>query len=196
MHALAKQYKTWRCDLTGEESHTCIMDCKEEYQSFYDWCEDAAIREKWSQLGSQLELLPIERGSYGLTHNDLHPQNFLLNEGEITVLDFDVCSYHWFAADIAIPLFFANWLGAPSSKPARRAYLAGFLRDFMDGYRRENSLEPTWIERLPLFLKHHQILLYIVFSHEWAGKPNPWQVKTLKNWRQNIINDVPVVDFL
>ena len=115
---------------------------------------------------------------------------------KITVIDFDVCSYHWFTADIAIPLFFAQWVGAPSAAVARRSFLKGFLNDFMEGYRRENSLDEAWLKRLPLFLKHHQVLLYIVFSHEWAVRPSPWQTGTLKSWRQKIINDEPVIDFL
>jgi Ser/Thr protein kinase RdoA (MazF antagonist) len=28
--------------------------------------------------------------SYGLIHNDLYPQNFLVDDGEISVIDFDV----------------------------------------------------------------------------------------------------------
>lgn len=48
----------------------------------------------------------------------------------------------------------------------------------------------------PLFLKHHQILLYIVFATEWGKKLNSWQANTLKNWRHSIINDLPGIDFL
>ena len=93
-------------------------------------------------------------------------------------------------------MFFANWLGAPQAALARRVYLAGFLHDFMEGYRRENDLDAFWIERLPLFLRHHQILLYIVFSHKWANKSNRWQTDTLKSWRRSILNDLPVVDLV
>jgi Ser/Thr protein kinase RdoA (MazF antagonist) len=194
MHALAKRYPTWRHDPAGVEPPTVIMDWKEEHQSFLGWRQEEDIRAKWVQLGSQLEKLPQTRDSYGLIHNDLHPQNFLVDNGEITVIDFDVCSYHWFATDIGIALFFADWLGAPEAEPARRAYLTGFLHDFMEGYRRENDLDAAWIERLPLFLRHHQILLYTVFSNEWKNKPNRWQTDTLKSWRKSILNDLPVVD--
>jgi Ser/Thr protein kinase RdoA (MazF antagonist) len=196
MHALAKGYKTWRHEADGSRPQTCIMDWKEEYDSFYQACKDIRIREKWRDVGSQLEKLPQARDCFGLIHNDLHMQNFLIDDGEITVIDFDVCSYHWFATDIAIPLFFADWTGAPKTEPARRTFLTGFLRDFMAGYNQANSLDEVWLKRLPLFLKHHQILLYIVFSNEWGKKPNSWQANTLKNWRHSIINDLPVIDFL
>jgi amicoumacin kinase len=196
MHALAKTYKIWRKPADASEPATCIMDWQEEYDSFYHWCKDLHIREKWREVGRQLAALPQTRDCFGLIHNDLHLQNFLLDDGEITVIDFDVCSYHWFATDIAIPLFFADWTGAPKTEPARRNFLKGFLQDFLAGYSRANSLDESWIKRLPVFLKHHQILLYIVFSNEWSKNRNPWQTNTLKNWRQSILNDLPVIDSL
>jgi Ser/Thr protein kinase RdoA (MazF antagonist) len=138
--------------------------------------------------------MPKTRQGYGLIHNDLHPWNFLVDsQGEITVIDFDVCCYHFFIKDIAIALFFANWEGNPGKGRSKDDYLTNFFHNFMRGYSLENELEGFWFRQLPLFLKHHQILLFTVFTDEWKT-PNPWQAKTLKKWKRQILNDIPVVN--
>lgn len=37
-------------------------------------------------------------------HNDLNPANFHVNDGQITLFDFDYCAYNWFINDISIAL--------------------------------------------------------------------------------------------
>ena len=56
----------------------------------------------------------------------------------------------------------------------------------------ENTIDEFWLKQLPIFTKHHQILLFIVFTDEWKI-PNKWQSDTLKNWQNQILNDIPVV---
>ncbi len=192
MHALAKTYKNWRREPEAGQSQTDILDWQQEHEFFANWCQNDNVRVKWNELGEQLQQLPQTRDCYGLIHNDMHPNNFLVDQGEITVIDFDVCCYHWFATDVAIPLFFADW-GDPPRRQTREVFLANFFADFMAGYNRENSLDEFWMKQIPLFLKHHQILLFIVFSDEWKNTSNKWQVNQLKKWRRYILNDIPVV---
>jgi Ser/Thr protein kinase RdoA (MazF antagonist) len=68
------------------------------------------------------------------------------------------------------------------------------MDDFLAGYSAENTLDQAWLKRLPMFLRYRLILLYIVFSNEWAANRNAWQEKQLRSWRQHIVNDTPVVD--
>jgi Ser/Thr protein kinase RdoA (MazF antagonist) len=193
MHALARRYPTWRREPPGDRPQTLIGDWRGEHASFAASCRDDDIRERWHALGSQLEALPQCRECYGLVHNDLHPGNYLVEDGEITVIDFDVCCYHWFAVDIAIALFFADWGGPPDPAQPRAGFLAGFFTDFMAGYRQENTLDPRWLAQLPLFLRHHQVLLYIFFSDVWDAGPPDWIAGTLRDWRRSILEDLPVV---
>ena len=192
MHAMAKTYRSWQKESGDEGKLSTINDWKEEHKFFQNWCQFDDIRGKWDQLGIQIEMLPRNREGFGLIHNDLHPWNFLVHKGEITVIDFDVCAYHFFAKDIAIALFFANWHGKPLRGQTKNDYLTEFFRSFMTGYSSENHLEAIWFKHLPLFLKHHQILLHTVFIDEWKT-PNKWETDTLRRWRRQILNDVPVI---
>jgi len=193
MHRLAKTYPKWRKDPGDGSPISEISSWQEEHQSFADWCQDDDIRAKWMELGKRIEQLPINRAGYGLIHNDLHPWNIIVNSrGEVTVIDFDVCAYHFFIKDIAIALFHVNWSGNPGKDSTKDQYLTQFFHNFMAGYARENTLEGFWFKQLPLFIKHHQILLYIVFTDEWKT-PNKWESETLTKWRRQILNDTPVV---
>jgi len=62
----------------------------------------------------------------------------------------------------------------------------------MTGYSQENAIDEFWLKQLPIFTKHHQILLFTVFSDEWKT-PNKWQSDTLKKWQRQILDDIPVV---
>lgn len=190
MHALAQRY-------TGGQH---IEGWREEHRSFSEWsADDPAIHEKWDALATDLARLPETPDGYNLIHNDLHPQNFLvrIEDGRprITVIDFEVCVHHWFVTDIAIALYFplVGWLRPPDKTMPRQAFVRHFWERFMAGYRGENRLDPAWQAHLPTLLKHHQILLYVVFSHEWQER-NEWQTRILDDWRQRILGDVPVLD--
>jgi Ser/Thr protein kinase RdoA (MazF antagonist) len=193
MHRLAKTFEHWRKDLNKGEAVSPIIDWKEEHVFFRNWCQFEDVREKWVALGEEIETMPITRKGYGLIHNDLHPWNFLVDSsGEITVIDFDVCAFHFFVKDIAIALFFANWIGNPGKRKSKDNYLTMFFQNYMRGYATENTLADFWYRVLPVFLKHHQILLFTVFTDEWAT-PNKWQWSTLHKWKRQILQDIPVV---
>jgi Ser/Thr protein kinase RdoA (MazF antagonist) len=193
MHHLAQTYPFWRKNYGEHKPTSPIIDWKGEHESFRKWCQYEQVREKWVTLGKEIETLPITRDGYGLIHNDLHPWNFLVDShGEITVIDFDVCTFHFFAKDIAIALFFINWIGAPIKGQSKDEYLTGFFRNYMEGYADHNLLPDFWYPKLPLFIKHHQILLFTVFTDEWKP-PNGWQRNTLNRWKRQILNDTPVV---
>lgn len=54
------------------------------------------------EIEIEIESLPKNSDSYGLIHYDFHPYNFLIDQGEITVFDFDDSLYGWFALDIEV----------------------------------------------------------------------------------------------
>jgi Ser/Thr protein kinase RdoA (MazF antagonist) len=196
MHRLANNYPFWRVNPEEGKPVSPIIDWQQEHEFFRKWCQYDEVHEKWVELGETIKTLPMTREGFGLIHNDLHPWNFLVDRnGKITVIDFDVCAFHFFAKDIAIALFFANWTGKPRKGQSKDDYLTIFFQNYMQGYDREFTLPEFWFTKLPIFLKHHQILLFIVFTDEWAT-PNNWQQKTLQKWERQILNDTPVVKIL
>ncbi len=185
MHALTQSY-------TGGEH---IGDWRGEVHFMTGWCPDEAVREKWRAMEAYLNALPQPRDAYGLIHNDLHPHNFLVDDGHITVIDFDVCNHHWFTTDIGIALFHAAWMGYGSDKDPN-VFLPGFFARFMEGYTEENTLDSFWLQQVGRFVDYRRLLMFSVFSNEWPEPRQPWQQHTLDHWRQGILANRPVVETL
>lgn len=185
MHAAAKQYPDWIYPFPAA-AHENIPGWQLEWQSFYTWCKDDAVKERWIAIRERLEQLPIDRSSFGFIHNDPHSHNMLVDGANITVLDFDVANCHWFATDIAIAtqsiLFeLSGGLDRPLIDPAP---LQQFLTHFKAGYHEENALASEWWTELDLFISYRRILLFIVLYDQLVKN-----AVALAKWKQMIMTE-------
>lgn len=99
---------------------------------------------------------------FGLIHCDLNPTNFHVQDGKITLFDFDDCAYNWFINDIAITLpMFSDFYehGDWEFK------ITQFFQWFMQGYEEENHLDEKWLDYLPASLEL-QNMITLVALHQ------------------------------
>lgn len=188
MHFLTQQYPTWQSSI-HPAAGAASLTWQEEWQDFYDWAQDDEVRQKWVDLRSALEKLPLERRSFGFIHNDLHQWNLLVDEGQITLLDFDVANHHWFITDISIAcssVLFDD-AGGMHRPVHHREKLVDFLRYFMEGYQREFQLDRDWLDKLDLFFAYRRILLFIVMQGWIASQP-----EMHASWRKMIMEQPTV----
>ncbi|MFF2855730.1 phosphotransferase enzyme family protein [Peribacillus sp. NPDC058002] len=147
-------------------------------------------------IKKNLDALPVHQDNFGLIHSDIHNGNFHFHEGKIHVFDFDDCSYHWFASDLAIPLYYLIWSLEREGIKGLDEYAAKFMRAFIKGYETENILAPEAYETIPLFLKLRDLTLYNFFHKKYDLKNADGQlIKTVKNIEQRIIESRPIVHF-
>ncbi|WP_265459781.1 phosphotransferase enzyme family protein [Enterococcus sp. HY326] len=134
---------------------------------------DEAVSQREQGLIHQLASLPKETAVYGIVHFDIHPENFLVEETQITLIDFDACQFNWYAADIASTLFFIVQTAAgPQKKLAeekRREFAEQFLIAYLKGYLEKKTIEPEWIRRLDLFMKYQMVDEYVAAQTYWQG---------------------------
>jgi Ser/Thr protein kinase RdoA (MazF antagonist) len=183
IHALTRRYRP-------AHPHA---DWRAEHDDLAAACGDADILARWNHLGDTIRGLPQPTDAYGLVHNDLHPWNFFIHHDELVLFDFGSCAHNWFVADIAIPMYWAAWAGTTHAGESPLDYLRRFAHHFMAGYEGENGLDRQWLEHLPLFMKHRQILLFIYFSY--ARSVNPWlRAHLLGDAERMIRADEPVID--
>jgi amicoumacin kinase len=202
MHALTQKYPLWckaEASSQPEASLSLLDDWEEEHRFFTQWNPEPKIIEQWMPLYDELARLPRERNNFGLIHNDLHQWNFLYNPevqsgSPITIIDFDVCTYHWFITDISIAMYHAMMDGSNNSLSKRQEAARKFLPAFRRGYCLENDLDLEWWQRLPLFLRYREILLYIALTNSWPEeKRQRWQTMMLSTRRRRILNREPVL---
>jgi len=188
MHALAKEYTPGNPAWTRPQWDDPIM------LEVLGWLpeSEAKAANKYIELKDYLDQLPMSNETYGLIHFDAHLGNMFVNEqGVITLFDFDDCNYSWFMNDIAIVLFYIAF-----GKEDPIAFTQDFMSHFLQGYRRENELDATWLREIPYFLKLREIDLYAVIhrSFDVENIDHPWVVKFMENRKQRIEDGVPFID--
>ncbi len=156
-----------------------------------------AARREIHAVEAALESLPRSRENFGLIHYDFELDNLMWDSGHIGILDFDDCAYCWFAADIAYALrdLFADRVGGVDLDDAS-------LQSFVRGYRDEQPLSDEEIERLPLYLRLHNLVSYARITRalgesasatepEWASALRAKLLATLDAYRDDF-RDFPV----
>ena len=153
--------------------------------------EGAVAAEAERRLAA-VEALPRERADYGLIHTVLHLGNVCLDEAveRVTILDWDDCSYGWYAMDLALLLLDALVLCPPEGRPASGGR---FLRHLLAGYLSERALAPRVLLALPRFLDLLKAALYTqVWAHREGG--DPWIDAFPTGRRERILAQAPYVD--
>lgn len=189
LHRLTQAYPTWQCSPVGNSDRS-VLGWREEWQSFYEMCQDKDVQICWNSIRDRLEALPVQRDSFGFIHNDPHAENILITPNHIVLLDFDVANYHWFVNDIAITLqaLLFKQTGGLDRPLASVAPLRQFLDAFMEGYRWENSLDPFWLGQIDLFIAYRRIMGFIVMQNWLRTKPSQRRA-----WKAMILEEPPIL---
>ncbi|WP_019413824.1 phosphotransferase enzyme family protein [Paenisporosarcina sp. TG20] len=139
-------------------------------------------RESYDKLMQSLLSYDITPDTFGLIHNDFHQGNIIIGEEErITTIDFDECSFNWFAQDIAVVFYHAYWQHSSFNNNID-TFSQTFMSHFFTGYRTENQLHRDTMKQIPTFLKLREIFLYQLFIQKWdMDKLEEWQKYNLEN---------------
>lgn len=189
MHALARDYRLVNPAWKRPEWDDPSMEFADQYLP----ASEAVVKEKYRRLMAHLRILPKDRDSYGLTHQDAHMANMFLDEaGTLTLFDFDDCAYHWFMNDIAIVLFY---MAMEEKDPL--AFTPEFMAHFFRGYRQAYRIDPAWLKEIPNFLKLREIDLYAVIHRDFdVNNIDDWWIERfMRDRKHRIENDVPYIDF-
>jgi Ser/Thr protein kinase RdoA (MazF antagonist) len=82
------------------------------------------------------------KSHYGLIHADFVPENLLVSDGAVRVIDFDDAGFGWHLFELATALYFIR--DDPNYPLAYNALIKG--------YREYRSLSETVLEKLPVFM--------------------------------------------
>jgi amicoumacin kinase len=153
------------------------------------------IFKKTKLLINKLKSLPVNKDNFGLIHSDIHSGNFFYEGESVHVFDFDDCSYHWFASDIAIPLYYSILYGyQDASEREREQFATNFLAHFIKGYEQHNTLPNGWKEQLPLFFMLRDVTLYSVLHKKISPEERDETInKMLEALKSRIIKKEPIV---
>lgn len=111
-----------------------------------------SIHREAEELAVTLAALPVTPDTYGLIHFDFELDNLVWGERGIGMLDFDDCTHHWYAADIAFALRDLFDHGARVEDERVQTFLIGYA-----GY---HSCDGAMLAALPLFSRLARLLSY------------------------------------
>jgi Ser/Thr protein kinase RdoA (MazF antagonist) len=155
--------------------------------------EDGRIAAYFDALLTYLRALPRDPEGYGMIHQDAHDGNFYVDEsGRLTLFDFDDCCYGHYIYDLAMVIFYAI-----ANRQDMPAATGEFLPPFLQGYRRENQLDPVWLKEIPHFLKLREIDLYAVIHRSTGPGPyeDGWVARYMDGRKAHLDAGQPFVDF-
>ena len=188
IHSLSKRFKPSNPKFKRQEWY------QEEVLDFsrYVPASHAIVHEKKAQLINQFQLLPKNKDSYGLTHNDNHHGNIHTHNGTLTIFDFDDCSYHWFVNDIAIAVH--SILPGYDQADQFNDLSTHFMTHFMRGYFRENQIDRDWLGRIPDYLRLYDLLNFGVIHQAWnLNNLNETRKQTIERIKNRIENEICIV---
>lgn len=106
---------------------------------------------------------PTTPRHYGLVHQDFHKGNFLVEDGQVQVIDFDLGCYGWRMMDLGVLLHVSYY--NPSLKVPNASKLAGHVLAMMvKGYRDEYTLDREQLEMVGDMILLHTILHYNIMT--------------------------------
>jgi Ser/Thr protein kinase RdoA (MazF antagonist) len=155
MHSVTKKYDPRH--LSHRRFHWYEEDTLTDAVDFLP-TDQKQVAADLEELMKQFSKFTPTAEDYGLVHNDLNPTNFHVNDGQITLFDFDDCAYNWFINDIAVAMPLYSHIFA---EPGWEAELTEFFHWYMRGYDEENHLDEGWLEFLPACLRLQNITTLI-----------------------------------
>ena len=135
--------------------------------------EYGELKESIAKKFAEFSDFPKDAESYGLVHFDYSDGNFHvdLNNGDITLFDFDNCIYCWYMFDLAhIWTHGVGWAMGEKTAEKRMDYMNGvYFAEILKGYRSETAVSDELLKQLPLFIDM-TLIEYIVDVFECAER--------------------------
>ncbi len=189
MHALSRHYTPPHLDCMRPQWND---EVNMEVETFLPPA-DGRIAAQFRELMTHLKKLPVNPEGYGLIHQDAHGGNLFVDEtGQITLFDFDDCCYGHYIYDIAMVVFYAIVNRSDMPGAARE-----FMGPFLQGYSRQNQLDPAWLKEIPHFLKLREIDLYALIQHSIGPGPyeDAWVRRYMEGRREHLDAGLPLVEY-
>lgn len=93
-------------------------------------------------LKGLLQQVGQDAQSFGLIHADFLPENILVHEGQLTLIDFDDCGFGWYMFEMATSLF----------PKINEPYFDDLVAAYVGGYRRHRAFSEEHLEIFPAFI--------------------------------------------
>ncbi|KUP09343.1 aminoglycoside phosphotransferase [Bacillus coahuilensis m2-6] len=156
--------------LTKNYPHTPHrLDWEKDEEMYIHYLPNHTLKALAYEIVDSIKKLPKTNDTYGLIHSDVHLGNFHVQNGNITIFDFDDLMYQYFIHDLAIVLYY-SLLGSNMEEEEKTLFARHQLSCLREGYESQHILDECWYEHLHLFLRLRDISLCGVIYKKFEGK--------------------------
>ncbi|MGI6365384.1 MAG: phosphotransferase enzyme family protein [Bacillota bacterium] len=156
--------------------------------------ENPELRVKASAVVTAVAQLPKTEDWYGLIHSDIHSANFHYDAGRLYIFDFDDCSRHQLASDIAIPLYYSAWSNDLETQEAIDEFGQFFARHFLHGYLKQHTVTQEQIQTIPLLLQFRDCELLGALREQFGEQLTERRAALLKTFETRLLEGKPSVN--
>jgi Ser/Thr protein kinase RdoA (MazF antagonist) len=150
------------------------------------------VIEELKSLIKEISQLPQPKSAYGLIHGDIVACNYHMTEDSISLFDFDEASYCWFLNDIAISTFYDSLTlrGNIDIEGTKKSFVT-----FIKGYQSVRPIDKYWLQKLPLFIRLREIILYVsIHQSKDVTNLSEWARIFMDGRKERIEQGVPYVE--
>ena len=159
------------------------------FKEYGEWLSEA-----FEAFMGHVAQLRKDSDCFGLTHGDYLLSNYVFDQNDITVFDFDECEYSWFVSDIAVCMLYYLIGGDPGGIKRRAREAEEWFARITRGYLTENTIDNEQIEQMGLFLRMRE---YNLLSYNLERKSegfSKWQRDLVKGILHRIRHGKPFID--
>lgn len=156
-----------------------VRSWEDEWQQTDSWIplDEPVLRGEYDQVNSWLtEKAPVPGGT-GVTHADCNRENFLINAGTATIIDFDEVADTFFARDIARLM--------RDFRHQERDVRLSNLHALQEGYDAVRPNSGITTDDVAWLLRMEHLEMYVWF-HAHASCPADRNKPYMREWRQHI----------
>ncbi len=159
IHRISKKFRLWK-NISSFRYEYGFID---EVNNFYNKCRNKLVREKFIEIFKEISKMPINRDTYGFIHNDNHENNILVDNKELTIIDFECATGQFFINDIVSVLqrLMFKECGGMYKPVSNKKFIEHFLQVFIDGYSKENHIDKIFIENINTFINYRRLIVYV-----------------------------------
>ena len=182
-----KVYFTWGTVLANLHKASSSFKAKEhQYTSWkesvkelktYIHKEEDFIKKELDATHQFLQSIKQTRENYGLTHGDHRKGNVFTDLKTVSVIDFDLPRYFFFAEDLIRPFF--------SSIASKDTNWQDKIFSYLKGYTSVKSLSQEDIIMLPWLLGFKALEIYLWTKNNWTADLAPGGLDT-KKWLKDV----------
>jgi Ser/Thr protein kinase RdoA (MazF antagonist) len=171
-------------------------DAVEKFRAtFAPWIpKNTELQGKISRIVTAVAQLPKTEDWYGLIHSDIHSANFHYDAGRLYIFDFDDCSRHQLASDIAIPLYYSAWSNDLETQEAIDEFGQFFARHFLHGYLKQHTVTQEQIQTIPLLLQFRDCELLGALREQFGEQLTERRAALLKTFETRLLEGKPSVN--